>query len=58
MKVIVHAYYNVHESFEINVESEDEIRDKAWDFAYDYTSKYGVEEPVDVDWEILDEEDE
>lgn len=57
MKVIVHAFYMVQESFEIDVDSEDEIRDKAWDYAHDYTSKYGVEEPSDVDWEIIEDEE-
>lgn len=57
MKVLVHATYRVVETFEIEVDDESEIRDKAWDYAYDFTSKYGGNEPYDVDWETLEGEE-
>ena len=42
MKVTVYAKYMVIETFEIEVDSEDQIRDEAWDVAYDFVSKYNT----------------
>ena len=51
MKVTVYAKYMVTETFEIEVNSEDQICDKAWDVAYDFVSKYNTNDVYDVDWE-------
>lgn len=56
MKVKVFAKFMVTEVFEIEVDSEDEIRDKAWDVSYDYLSKYETEDVYDVEWEIQEDE--
>ena len=56
MKVKVFARFMVTEVFEIEVDSEDEIRDKALDVSYDYLSKYKTEDVYDVDWEVQDDE--
>ena len=56
MKVTVFAKFMVTEVFEIEVDSEDEIRDKAWDVSYDYLSKYETEDVYDVEWEIQEDE--
>ena len=56
MKVKVFAKFMVTEVFEIEVDSEDEIRDKAWDASYDYLSKYETEDVYDVEWEVEDDE--
>ena len=55
MKVTVYAKYMVTETFEIEVDSEDQIRDKAWDVAYDFVSKYNTNDVYDVDWESEEE---
>lgn len=55
IKVLVHARYTVCKTFEIEVNEESEIRDKAWDYSYDYAQEFGVYEASDVDWEVLDE---
>ena len=60
MKVTVHAKYYEVKRFDIELEDyevenlreheiDNLIRDKAWDFAYDYG------DPCDVAWEIEDE---
>lgn len=56
MKVKVYARFMVTEIFEIEVDSEDEIRDKAWDVSYDYLSKYETEDVYDVEWEVQEDE--
>ena len=56
MKAKVFAKFMVTEVFEIEVDSEDEIRDKAWDVSYDYLSKYKTEDVYDVDWEVQEDE--
>lgn len=55
MKVTVHAKYMVTETFEIEVYNEDEIRDKAWDVAYDFVPKYNTDDVYDVDWELQED---
>ena len=56
MKVTVYAKYMVTETFEIEVDSEDQISDNAWDVAYDFVSKkkYNTHDVYDVDWEYED----
>ena len=55
MQVTVHAKYMVTETFVIEVDSEDQIRDKAWDVAYDFVSKYNTNDVYDVDWELWED---
>lgn len=55
MKVTVYAKYMVTETFEIEVDSEDEISDKSWDVAHDFVSKYNTNAVYDIDWELQEE---
>ena len=54
-KVKVSAIFCVTETFEIEVDvdaSEDEIDEKAREYAHDYSGKYGDSEPCCVNWEF------
>ena len=57
MKVKVHAVIRKVVTFTLDEDydmTEDEIRDKAWDVAYDYVGN--SEDLQDVDWEVIEGE--
>ena len=51
MKVKVYAVYRTEETFEIEVDDESEIRDKAWDCSWEFG------DTENVSWEIIEESD-
>lgn len=58
MKVKVYAVIRKVVTFTLDEDydmTEDEIRDKAWDVAYDYVGN--SEDLQDVDWEVIEGED-
>lgn len=58
MRVKVHAVIRKVVTFTLDEDydmTEDEIRDKAWDVAYDYVGN--SEDLQDVDWEVLEGEE-
>lgn len=58
MKVEVHAVIRKVVTFTLDEDydmTEDEIRDKAWDVAYDYVGN--SEDLQDIDWEVIEGEE-
>ena len=55
-KSLKKIFYTVKTDYGNSVSmSEDQIRDKAWDVAYDFVSKYNTDDVYDVDWESEEE---